>query len=285
MATLTPAVLTQLRRAFVDICQGYSETTFEDKPLYIRHLSHKQHLQYDLLQARFEERARKLGAPTEAQRLIELRAAGLWSDQKDRNIANQKEGIVRFEEARKTVAQPSVLRGYDTQIAQEKEKLTRMLVERAELIKITCEVHAQRLLNDHYVITNLFSDKGLTESRFPPEVFEDFSDSEVEAILAVYHSAIDPCGDTFLRQLAVQDFFMSYYGLCGDKADSFYGRPICEMTYYQVRLANVAKYFKLSTTVGSLSIAKNTSSTHLNSLTIIILSCSFINDHPFFNIA
>ncbi len=44
--------------------------------------------------------------------------------------------------------------------------------------------------------------------------------------------------------LAVQDFFTSYYGLAQDDIMACFGRPIFEMTYYQVRLSNIARYMK-----------------------------------------
>lgn len=244
MATLAPARLTLLRRAFVDICKGYSKTTFKGKPLYIRHLSHFEHLHYDDLQVRFEEEAISKGAKTEAARLADLYSKGLWSDVRERDIIRQKDGISRFEDTIKVTAQPSVARGLTKQLAEEKEKLNKILNEKANLLGMTAEVYAQRMLNDHYVVTNLFADEQLTQPVFTVEGFDTMEDSLVEEILSVYHSAIEPCGDQHLRTLAVQDFFCSYYNLCGDRLDGFYGRPVSQMTYYQVRLGGIARYYK-----------------------------------------
>ena len=239
-----PVNLAPLRRAFVDICKGYSVTSYQDKPLYIRHLGHFHHLSYDDLQARFEKDAVAKGAKTEAQRLIDLRARGQWSDQKEKDIEVQKDAIIRFEEGKKTVSQPSVLRSYDQQIADERAKLTKLVTEKHELLGMTAEAYAQRMLNDYYIVTNLFSDRDLTQLVFTTDSFDTFPDSVVEEILDIYNKAIDNCSDYNLRRLAVQDFFTSYYGLAGDDIKAFFGRSICDMTYYQIRLANIARYFK-----------------------------------------
>lgn len=244
MAALSSAKLTLLRRAFVDICRGYSKAVYRGREIYIRHLTHFSHLSYDLLQQKYEEEAIAKGAKREEERLKELRAQGRWSDEKERDIIRQKDGISRFEDTIRVTAQPSVVQGLTKQLEEEKDKLHVMLIERANLLGMTAEVYAQRMLNDYYVVTNLFSTEDLKTPLFTFDSFDDLEDSLVEEILKVYHEAIEPCGDQHLKYLAVQDFFTSYYNLCGDRLDGFYGRPVCEMTYYQVRLGSIARYFK-----------------------------------------
>jgi hypothetical protein len=240
----SPPGQTTLRRTFVDICRGYSIGHHRDKPFYIRHLSHFEHLRYDDLQARFEEQAKAAGAYTEAAQMERLRSKGLWSDAKDRDIARQRDTIIRFEEAAKSVTLPSMQENYARQIKDERGKLEAMLNERAQLLGRTAELHAQLLLNDHYILTNIFGDQGLTSPLFTETTFEDLADSEVEALLSAYHGSIDPCDDRHLRYLAVQDFFTSYYTLCQDRLDAFFGKPVSQLTYYQVRLGNISRYFK-----------------------------------------
>lgn len=239
-----PINLTLLRRAFVDICRGYSIGWLNGVALYVCHLGHEQHEEYELTEERYRQQAITLGAPTEAARLIALKASGQWGNEKEVEIERQKDTIIRFEEGKRTVVIPSVIEQYDKQIADEKGRLVNLLTERANLVGMTAEVYAQQRLNDHYIVTNVFRDEGLVEPLYPPEVFEDLGDTDVGLILGAYHEAIDPCADDQLRHLAVQDFFMSYWGLAGDNAQTFYGKAICNLTYYQVRLSNIARYFR-----------------------------------------
>ena len=254
----SPVNLTVLRRAFVDVCRGYSVGKYQGKDLYVRHLSHFSHLQYDSLQLTFEEYAISQGALSEEKQLEKIRAKGLWTEAKERDIARQRDTIIRFDEARKTVVLPSMQENYDRQIKEEREKLGKLLQERANLLGLTAELYAQRRLNDHYILTNVFADEALTQQIYTSESFDDLGDSEVEALLASYHTAIDPCEDANLRRLAVQSFFTDYYSLCADNSYSFYGKPVYQLTYYQVRLCNVAKYFRIileQVNVGNLDIS------------------------------
>ncbi len=94
------------------------------------------------------------------------------------------------------------------------------------------------------MVTNLFVDEELKALLFTPDQFDELDTPSVDEILSIYNSAIDPCTDVNLKFLSVQDFFTAYYGLCGDEIQTFFGRPICKMTYYQIRLGNIARYFK-----------------------------------------
>jgi hypothetical protein len=232
-----------LRRAFVDVCRGYS-LGHADRPFYVRHLGHAEHVDFDLIQHRFEAEAAAMGAQTEAQRLAYLFAKGQWDQAREKAIDTQRDYIARLEAGRQTIGIPSVLRSHDQQTAEERKKLTQMLMERATAIGMTVELYARRRAEDYSIVHNLFADSTFREPLVSMEAFEDLEDAQVDKLHDAYRAAIEPCADANLRRLAVQDFFVSYYTLCADNAHAFYGRPICELTYYQVKLANIARYMK-----------------------------------------
>ena len=235
---------TLLRRAFVDVCRGYSVGTYQDKALYVRHLGHVDHLDFDDIQLGFHKEALSKGGMSEADRLASLMSKGAWSQEKEDQIAQQKDIIIRFEEGKKHILLPSILRAQEASIIAEKEKLTKMLIERGNKLGMTAEIYATQRLNDYYIIHNLFKDKGLKEPFFTESSFEDFNDSEVENIMKSYEEATVACGDSNLRRLSVADHFMSYYAACNDNLSIFFGRPVIEMTYHQIRLGSYARYFK-----------------------------------------
>lgn len=236
--------LTLFRRAFVDVCRGYSIGEHEGKKLYIKHLSHFQHLSYDDKQATYHAEAVAKGALTEEDRLSYLIKNGQWSDAKEKEIAVQRDTIIRFEEGKKALLVPSHIKRHEEDTQKEREKLVKMLVERGNLMGITAEVYAQQRLNDFYTINNLFSDEGLTLPFLTEDSFEDLGDSMVEDITSAYNRAVEPCSDTNLRKLSVQDFFVSYYALCGDSAADFFGTAVANLTFYQIRLCSFARYYK-----------------------------------------
>lgn len=239
-----PPSITLLRRAFVDVCAGHSVGRLDGRTVYIRHLGHREHASFEDVQADFEAHAKAQGALTEAQRLDQLYPKGQWSPAREADIELRRERIGRMEEGRKSLAVPSLLRGHDEHIARERADLAKVLNERAQVIGITVESDAARRLEDHYLVHNLFTDSELTTVLHAPEAFDALTDAEVDAIHATYAAAIEPCAEANLRRLSVQDWFVSYWSLASDDARSFYGRAICDLTYYQVRLAGQARYMK-----------------------------------------
>jgi hypothetical protein len=233
-----------LRRAFVDVCRGYSIGQTGGRTFYVRHLGHAEHVDFELTQARFEEEAVAAGAQTEAARLAYLCAKGEWSAVKEKEIETQRGYIVSLEAGRATIAVPSVLRAHEEQTAQERKKLMEMRLTRTRALGMTVELYAQRRVEDYYIVHNLFADSELHEPFVSMDAFEDLEDEPVDILHHAYQAAMEPCSDANLRRLAVQDFFVSYYSLCGDNVQAFYGRPVCALTYHQVKLANMARYMK-----------------------------------------
>lgn len=239
-----PSNLSILRRAFADVCRGYSTVPFKGRPLVVKHLAHTDHIEYDSLRIVYEEEARAKGAITDADRLKDLTKQGLWTPAREAGIATQIDFLHRLEDGKKGVAVPSILKAQDQQIAQERAKLEGTYQERATLFGVTTEVYAQQQLNDHYIVTNLFLDKECLQPLFSSSSFDDLTDAAVREVTQAYQRATEPCSEANLKTLAVQDFFIRYYSLCGDNLYSFYGRPVANLTFYQVRLGNVARYYK-----------------------------------------
>jgi hypothetical protein len=69
-----------LRRAFFDICNGYSSGEYRGDFIYIKHLSHKEHLDLDELEDRFFKEAKDNGIPTEEEKLKYLAQTGIWTE-------------------------------------------------------------------------------------------------------------------------------------------------------------------------------------------------------------
>ena len=241
---LSPSELSNLRKAFADCINGYSVGLFNGNNIYIKHLSHLDHLDLDLLEQSYIDDALKRGLPSESDRLKYLAKHGYWSDAKEAEIESQRNVVIRFEEGRKNLIVPSMIETHDKAIQQEREKLNKLIGERMALIGHTADSYASSRIHDVYILRNTFSDIDLRNPLYKQCDFDDLSDLEVSNILLSYENAVKPCAEVSLRRLACQDFFQQYYRLCNDDLKSFYGKDICRLTYYQVRLGNYGRYFK-----------------------------------------
>lgn len=233
-----------LRSAFSDICNGYSLGTVFDKTIYIKHLGYREHVDLEKIKSKYETEARKSGLPTNQEREATLKTKGLWTDSDEHSIVVKENAISRFEDGRKKTVLPSMLKQYDDEILKQRVEIEKLYSKKNELMGLTVETHAEKLLNDFYILQNIFTDSKLSSPLFNPEEFDDLSDIEVSEIMSAYVKSTNVCSEKNIKKLSVQNFFQEYYYLCGDNFNDFFGKPIIQFTYFQIKLGNYAKYFK-----------------------------------------
>ena len=233
-----------LRKAFVDICKGYSVGEFSKKTIYVKHLGHKEHFDFELIQSAFEKQAKEDGLLTNQERLDYLKSKSLWTDKDDLEIEKQKNSIKRFEEGKNKASLPSMVKEYNKEIEKQKISLNLLVKKRNDLIGLTVESHAEKLVTDHYILKNIYLDKNFEQPLYEESDFDDLNDDEISGLINSYNLSTECCSDKNIKILSVQDFYQSYFFLCNDDLRSFYGKKIIDLTYFQVRLGNYSKYFK-----------------------------------------
>ena len=233
-----------LRYAFASICDGYSCGTIYNEPCYIKHLGYREHLNLETIQEQYKKQAIDAGLPTNDQQLKKIMERGLWGPQQEHEIATQKDSIERFKDAKQKAMLPSMLKQYDDEIRKQQDKLTALYLKKAELMGLTVETHAEKLINDYYILKNIYIDSEFSQPLFDEEEFDELNDSEISDIISDYNDIISVCSEDNIKKLSVQDFFQEYFFICGDDLSSFFGKSIVTFTYFQIRLGNYAKYFK-----------------------------------------
>jgi hypothetical protein len=233
-----------LRQAFLDVCNGYSVADHRGKKIYIKHLSHKEHLMLDDLQESFKKDAINSGIPSEKEKINYLISEGLWSEKREIEIAQKRRYIQQMNDGKKKMNLPSMLERHIADIKKEEAVLRKWENERYDLIGITCESYASKVVSDYYVLRSFFKDKLLTTPYLTEAEFDEVDDTELISLINIYKAASDICSEQNLKSLAIQDFYTPYFYLCDDNIMSFFGKPICDLSYNQIKLASLSRYFK-----------------------------------------
>lgn len=79
-----------LRKTFLDISNGFSSGKFRGETVYIQHLSHKDQIQLEELEETFKNEALSNSLPLREDRLKELISKGIWTKEKEEEIAVKK---------------------------------------------------------------------------------------------------------------------------------------------------------------------------------------------------
>jgi len=211
---------------------------------FIKHLSHIDYILFEEIQNNYRDNAIKNGLPTEEQKIKFLIKNNLWTEKQELEIENQKSFISSLETTKKKQLLPSAIEQFSEEIKKEKAKLSVLLNERHQLLGLTVEDYAQKLVNDYYIVNNIYQDQNCTKLFFENSEFDDLPEQEVSDIIGIYNNVMDYFSDENIKKLCLQDFFQSYYFLCDDNISEFFGKPICKLTFYQIKIGNFAKYYK-----------------------------------------
>lgn len=235
-----------LRKAFADIAAGCTHSSILGRPCYIKHLSYADQIDQDVKREEFFEEAKREGLPTNEMRLVAIRKEGKWTDAMEREIVDSKRVLEGMVSGRRTqgAKMPSMMPILLKQEREEEAKLKEKLAAKDRLLGLTCEAYADNQVSDHYVYTNLFQDKGLTTLLFEQSEFDYLSHDQMGQIIKEYNTAIEGCSELNVKKLAMQGFFQSYFGLVGDNLGQLFGKPICQLTFFQVRLLSSGALFR-----------------------------------------
>jgi hypothetical protein len=234
-----------LRRAFHDISVGYSTEKLMGKVVYVKHLNYSDQTDNDVKREEYFNEAAAQGLFTNDKKLAALIKEGEWSDKKEQEIVAAKNQITSLIEGKqKNMKMPSLVKSYTEMIKKEEAAYIEKAMAKSRLLGLTCESYADRQLNDYYIYTNLFADRALTESFFTQDAFDYLTESEMIMVTETYNRAMDTCSDPNIKKLAIQPFFQNYFNLTGEMLGQFFGKPICFLTFFQVRLLGCGAHYR-----------------------------------------
>jgi len=233
-----------LRKSFSDISRGYSVALLEGNKVFIRHLSHHEQVDLDVLHKSFMLEGAKEGLPREATVLKRLKEEGEWTDKDEKDLEQHKLIIERLTEGKKVIFRKSDLETQIRLIEEEQRKYNEKMAVKLAAIGTTAELYADRKLNEYYIVESFFMDSACTKKVLTEDVFEHMTDQEVQDMIRLYNDEMEVVSDRNVKYLAIQDFFQVYWSMSPDNLYHFFGKPISHLTYFQVKLGSYARMFR-----------------------------------------
>ncbi len=233
-----------LRQLFFDICRGFSEAKIRGKTAFIKHVTFADQIGFEAIEKQEFERAKSEGLPTLEDRLAKLKEDGDWTDKNEKELKDIKAYIDSMNIGKKNIMRPADLQAVEKQIKDEEDKYHKKLNEKYQLIGMTCENYAQRIVEEYSVYKQLYVDSNFQRQLYSEEEFSEFSEEDIREMIIGYNTHAAHLCDLNIKRLAIQDFFNSYYNISSDNFTDFFGIPTCKFSYFQLKLANYAKYYK-----------------------------------------
>lgn len=219
----------------VEILRGYSQEVFDERSIFIKHSDMYIMGLFDSVYQANLKKAQNEHLPL--KKVAELALKDNWPPEKEEEIKKHKllidTNIINKDKA----YLPSVKRKFQKEIDNLNESLNKLLREKNAIIGETAESFAERIANRSLVRYTCFSDESLTKP-----FFNEY-DNETD-VFDLYLAVKAKFDDHAIKTLACSQFIMNYFLACNDNAYNFYGKPVKDLTVYQIALFHHIKHFK-----------------------------------------
>ena len=232
-----------LKVIFSEILRGYTLTESEKfGKVKIKHFTNYDSAELDIKNKYFYDKALKEGLPTRQQRIDFLIKEDIWTDEKNKNIIELRSLLAGLQKSKSKVFLKAHIDDINRQIQENQVKLTQAEVEKEEMIGFCAEVYSSRRVNEHYMHNALLCESG--EKLFTNEEFEELESDKVMNLIETYNKSTKKFNSTVLKKVSLAPFFTNLFYLCENNAHVFFGKPLVNLTFYQIELFGYARYYK-----------------------------------------
>jgi len=234
----------KLRILFVDILKGYTIAYYKNNKLYFKHNTSLDSGDIDHFKEEFIQKAKKNSLPTEDQKEEYVIKEKLWSVEKNEEIKKIKSYISNLKQTKSKLFKNDDIANINKQINEENVKLFTLVSERKELLGFTVEDYANKKINEYYMFNCLFKDKDLKYKFFSEEEFDELENKDFSEVFEIYNNINKSFVENNLKKISLSPYYLSLFNLSDDNPYYMYGKPIVDLTFYQMEIFGYARYFK-----------------------------------------
>ena len=232
-----------LKVTFSEILRGYTVT---DSPLggklRIRHFTNFDSAELDIKNRAFYSKAVSEGLPTREERIKFLLEEGIWTEKKNKEILQLKSMIAGLKNSKSKVFLQAHINQINKDLEENQSQLSFLEIQKEEMIGFCAESYASRRINEHYMQHALLKENG--DLLFEKEEFEDLEEKSLVALIGLYNKSVKKFNSQNLKKISLASFFTNLFYLCDNNAYTFFGKPLVNLTFYQIELFGYGRYYK-----------------------------------------
>ena len=221
---------------------GYTKASFGEETVYIKHVSIRDQRYLHNYYEKYREFALSKGLPSEEYQLQYVRDEGIWSDSDELSIENLKFEIKNLKQTARAVFLQSQKEDFLKQVEEKSKEIITLQEKRKEIVGQTAESYAEIRSGDEILRFLLFKDKELTDHLYSEEEFGELESWQVLKLSEIHRDVQKRLTDSTIQKAVLRPFFNMYLSLCED-VNGFYGKPITELTIYQLRVVLFGRMF------------------------------------------
>jgi len=233
----------ELKLVFSEIVEGYSLTRSElFGDLKIKHINNYDSAKTDIKNNYYFEKAVSQGLPKREEKLEYLIKEKLWDPEKDKEADRLKEMLKGMNRTKSKLFLQAQIDAIKKDIVDNEIKLSNILAEKESVIGFTAEEYANRRINEYYMHISVLDEEG--KQLFGENEFDELEQDQVNDIMRVYEKNNRKFKAEILKKISLADFFTNIFYLCEDNVFNFYGKPVIDLTFYQIEIYSYGRYFK-----------------------------------------
>lgn len=225
-----------------EIFDGYTEFEYKGEPAYLKHFSIRDQRYIHKYYEKYKNIAIKKGIPTEEQMSAQLVADGLWNDEDDAKIASLELELENLKETKRNLSLPSQKDKTQESIDDRSKELNFLKIKKKEVVGRTAEDFGSSRSNEEFIRYIIFKDQSLKEHLFDEEEFSELNDIDITYLVKQHESCSERLKEENIQHAVLRDFFNMYLSQTEDLFN-FYGKPIIQLSVYQLKLALYARVF------------------------------------------
>ena len=232
-----------LKLIFSEIIEGYSfvpSKLFGD--LKIKHINNFDAAKTDIKNHYYFEKAVSQGLEKREDKIDYLIKEKLWDPEKDKQAKKLEDVLRGMRKTKPKLLLQAQIDSINKDIEKNEIELGKILAEKESIIGFTAEEYAQRRINEYYMYISILDENG--NRLFGEDEFQELDEEQVTEIMTIYSKNNEKFKAEVLKKIALEDFFTNIFYLCEDNVFNFYGKPVINLTFYQIEIYSYGRYFK-----------------------------------------
>lgn len=227
-----------LRKLYREINAGFSFVA--DKSVYLKHPNEIDFTRADDIYEQAYNKAVSLKIPIEEEKEQDLIKNDLWSKKQEEEISLLKYDIENLEKRKSKLFIKSQIDKFAKDLKEKEDKLSTLQREKDSLLELTAEKYANKKINEYLIMNSFYSDTSL-EEKINLDNFE--YNEEITEWIIIYNKIINNFSKDNIKKIAISPMFLNNFMLCDNDLYKFYGKPLVQLSVFQIELCSYGKYY------------------------------------------
>lgn len=223
-----------------EIFDGVTVLNSSFGPIYVRHFGQLELRRTFSERKKYLEQAKNRGLMSEKESLDLLYKDEMWTPESEESVEKKKKFIENLNKGLGRIKIPSKREEHKKMIKREMGVLEELEKERSTLVGLTAEKYAQKKVNQIFFENLLFEDKEFKKSVFRDLIYSD-TEKEYEFNM-LQEQFFTRMSDDNISKAALSPFFSPYLSY-SENVHDMYGKPIKDLSAFELKLLTYARTF------------------------------------------